>query len=202
MTEPTPAVPVVPAQEPAAPATPAPPWGSAENFDAGKAWSLIEGLRADKERLSARPALTEQQQTQLNEYNALVEASKTEAQRTQEALAATQRERDDAAAEALRLRIAVRHGITEDDFDLLGSGTPEQVEARAQKIAAKNAAAAQALTPPTVVVPPVPTARRPAEQLPGGATPSPDPVQADDSYPADWLSPTQRARVQARTQTT
>lgn len=66
-----------------APATDAPPWG--EDFNAEKAWSLVQNLRADKEKLSKRPALTDEQKTKLSEYDRLAEASKTELERAQEA---------------------------------------------------------------------------------------------------------------------
>lgn len=170
-----------------------PPWGT--DFDAEKAWRLVQNLRADKEKLAARPAMSDEQRQQLDEYSALVEASKTDAQRREEAANAAQRERDDAMAEATRYKIALRHGITEDDFDLLGTGTEEQVAARAQKIAAKNEAARQAALESAVQTPASPTPRRPSEQLRPGASPAPEPVQDDSHYPTDWLSPSQRAAV-------
>jgi hypothetical protein len=92
--------------------------------------------------------------------------------------------------------VALKHGISEDDFDLLGSGTEEQIEARASRIAEKNKAvedAVSALTPPGST-PPVP--RRPGEKLRPGAVPASPPPLADEEYPAGWLSPTQLARVQ------
>lgn len=190
------------AQEPAdqqqnqsqATATEAPPWGG--DFDAEKAWKLVQNLRADKEKLSARPALTEAQQQQLDEYNALVEASKSEAQRKDEAAATAQRERDEAKAEASIYKVAIRHGISEEDFDLLGTGSEEQIEARAVKIAAKNEAAKQAALEAAVQAPNTPSPRRPTEQLRPGVSPSSDPVQDESHYPSDWLSPSQRASLE------
>jgi hypothetical protein len=61
-----------------------PPWGSDDQYDPAKAWSLIEGLRADKEKLSSRPALTVEQQQKLDEYERLVQASKSELERQTE----------------------------------------------------------------------------------------------------------------------
>lgn len=72
-------------QEPAA-ATPeaaTPPWGN--DFDAEKAWNLVQNLRSDKERLQQRPTLTDEQKAKLEEYDRLAEASKTELERAQEA---------------------------------------------------------------------------------------------------------------------
>ena len=141
----------------------APPWG--EDFDAEKAWKLVQNLRADKEKLASRPALTAEQQQQLDEYNRLVEASKSEAQRQQEAIEAAKREAETARAEAIRYKAAAAHGIGADHFDLLGSGTEEEISARAEKIAALLAQQAQAQQPST------PLQTRPVEQLRPGATP-------------------------------
>jgi hypothetical protein len=72
--------------EPAAPPEPkpeTPPWG--EDFDPEKAWNLVKNLRADKEKLQQRPALTDEQKTKLTEFDRLEQASKTELQRAQEA---------------------------------------------------------------------------------------------------------------------
>lgn len=171
-----PATPAAPAQEPpatppaAAPAPPAqaatPPWGTEENFNAEKAWTLIEGLRADKEKLAARPTLNDEQKQQLAEYQALVEASKSEQQRKDEALAAKDRELEQTRAEAVRYKAAAAHGIGAEHFDLLGTGTDEEVSARAEKLAALLAAQAQ-VAPGTTP----PPATRPVEQLRPGATP-------------------------------
>lgn len=88
MTQPDPAQPPTPA----APAQPpeAPPWG--ENFDAEKAWNLIQNLRADKEKLAKRPVLDEDAQRKLSEYQRLEEASKTELERKTEELTRWQSE--------------------------------------------------------------------------------------------------------------
>jgi hypothetical protein len=181
MTAPIPAPPAVPAQEPTAPPAPpaapaAPPWGTDDQFDPAKAWSLIEGLRADKEKLSARPVLTPEQQQQLTEYQALVEASKTEAQRLAEATEAAKREAADAKADAARYKAAATYGISPEHFDLLGTGSEEEVAARAAKLAAL-------LTPS---VPPAPGAppTRPVEQLRPGATPAGQPNDDDVVYAA------------------
>lgn len=60
---------------------PTPPWGAPEEFDAEKAWSLIQGLRADKERLSARETLTDEQRQQLAEYQQIQEAGRSDLER-------------------------------------------------------------------------------------------------------------------------
>lgn len=68
------------------PQEPAKPWGDDADFDPEKAWSLIQGLKADKEKLQARPVLDEAAKQKLAEYDKFVEAQKTEAQRAQEEL--------------------------------------------------------------------------------------------------------------------
>lgn len=64
---------------------------------------------------------------------------KTDSQRAQEGLAEASRERDEALAEAARLRAAIDHGLTADDLELLGTGTPEEIEERAKRLAARLA---------------------------------------------------------------
>ena len=64
----------------------APPWGDPANFDPEKAWKLIEGLKADKEKLASRPVLDDTAKQKLAEYDKFVEAQKTEAQKAQEEL--------------------------------------------------------------------------------------------------------------------
>lgn len=80
---PTPAAPA--AQEPVAtaPEAAAPPWG--DDFDADKAWKLVQNLRADKESLSKREVLTPEAKAKLAEYDRLEQASQTELERYQKA---------------------------------------------------------------------------------------------------------------------
>ncbi|MGZ4518963.1 MAG: hypothetical protein ACXVXP_02950 [Mycobacteriaceae bacterium] len=63
--------------------TDAPPWG--DDFDAEKAWNLVQNLRSDKERLQSRPVLTDEAKQKLAEYDRLAEASKSELDKAQEA---------------------------------------------------------------------------------------------------------------------
>lgn len=71
-------------QAPTGQAQQAPPWGSDEEFNPEKAWNLIQGLRADKEKLASRPILDEDAQRKLAEYERLEQASKTELERKSE----------------------------------------------------------------------------------------------------------------------
>lgn len=192
--------PIEPATPEAPQATPqggdVPPWG--DDFDPARAWHTITSLREREKELMKAPRMSEEQQQQIAEYQRLVEASKSEEQRREEAVAAAQQERDQSRAEATRLRVAIRHGISEDDFDLLGSGTEDEINARAERIAAKNKAAADAAAQLAALPPPpgAPAPRRPGEQLKPGATPQEPTTPAPDDYPADWLSPSQRAHLQ------
>lgn len=67
-----------------------PPWG--DDFDAEKAWKLIQDLRGDKEKLQARPVLDDDAKRKLTEFDKLTEAQKTEAQKAQEELTRWQSE--------------------------------------------------------------------------------------------------------------
>lgn len=66
-------------------------------------------------------------------------ANKTEAQKLADAVAAAEKERDDARAEALRMRIATKHGITDaEDIDLFLTGTDEETLTRqAERLAGR-----------------------------------------------------------------
>lgn len=73
--------------------------------------------------------------------SALEEASKTEAQKVAER--AEQAEKASLAdrAELARLKAAVKHGLSEEDLDLLGThGTPDEIAARAEKLAKRLSA--------------------------------------------------------------
>ena len=101
------------------------------------------------------------------QFTKLEEASKSEAQRLAEAAEAAKRDTESARSEAIRYKAAATHGISAEHFDLLGSGTEEEITARAEKIATLLAEKAKAQTSPTGA--PIPT--RPVEQMRPGATP-------------------------------
>jgi hypothetical protein len=108
------------------------------------------------------------------------ERNKTELQRATER--AQQYERDLAASQQQiqLLGFAAKYGIPEDDYDLLGSGTPEEMESRAVRIAHMREAAIGQQQAPSA-----PPSQRPLESLRPGASPTPPPV-ADHSYPEAW----------------
>ena len=115
------------------------------------------GLRALQREREQRRAL-EQQLKSLEPLAArareLEDAQKTEQQRLEERAAAAERERDETRQELTRLRMAARYGLAEDDIDLLGVGSDEEIEARAKRLADRLSA-----TPPVTPGRPVDASR-------------------------------------------
>lgn len=144
-----------------------------------------KALKAERDaRRTAERALAERD-ARLKE---LEDRDKSEEEKRTERLAKAERERDDIRSELIRERIARRHKIDDDDLDLLGSGTEEEIEARAKKIAAKNAAAAG-------VAATVPPSEKPVEKLRPGATSTDKDITAPDAYPSSWrTAKTQQTR--------
>lgn len=105
------------------------------------------------------------------------DAQKTEHQRLADRQAQIERERDEARAEGLRYKAAATHGISQDYFDLLGSGDEEAIAARAERLGSLLKAASEidqlrAENEALRAGKPVPTAGRPIEALRPGATPT------------------------------
>lgn len=66
------------------------------------------------------------------------ESQKTEQQKLADAAAKAQADAAASAAELARVKAAVKHGLSEEDLELLGShGTPEEIDARAERLAAR-----------------------------------------------------------------
>lgn len=143
-------------------------------------WARDTIAKANKEAANYRTQVAELK-PRAEQFAALEEASKSDAQRLQDAATAALQQAQEAQSETLRLRVALKHGISEDDFDLLGSGTEEQIAGRAQRIAGLRAAAAAVQNQP-----PAPTSpsRRPVEQLRPGATPTTQLSEDDQVYAA------------------
>lgn len=87
---------------------------------------------------------------------AIEDAQKSETQRLTEAHARAEKDASDARAEAMRLRVAVRHGISDEDAELFLTGADEEtlirqaeaLQAKSQKVTTPtNPAAAAAPTP-------------------------------------------------------
>lgn len=162
---PIPPEPVAPVIEPST--EPAPEL-SEEDKDA-----VIAKLR--KENAGWRTKLREVE-PKAKAHDEAVEAQKSEIQRATERATAAEQAAEQRERELNLLRAAAKHGIPEEDYDLLGSGTPEELDARAARLAALRQTSAP--TPP-------PPSNRPVEGLRPGASPTP-PAPADNSYPAAW----------------
>lgn len=131
-----------------------------------------------KARRDAEKQLTDLR-TRLQQFE---DAQKSELQKAQERAQQYEQELTATRVANARLMAAAIHNIPPDLIDLLGDGTDEEIEARAQllagKLAAVSAAAAPAETAATA-----PAAMRPVESLiPGG-----QPADQEPDDPNAWL---------------
>lgn len=159
-----------PTNTPAAAPSSTPPWErDGAPFDAARAWSLVENLRA---QLAARPT----GQAPAPAAPAAPTAPPPATPATSDPVAAQ--------VEALRVqldreRAARRHGLDDALVELLGTGTAEQIEARAKTLAER-------LTAPAAPGSPVP--RRPVETLrPSTGDPTAAPEETDPAKLADRI---------------
>jgi hypothetical protein len=114
---------------PTAPTEAAPPWG--ENFDAGRAWSLIQGLRSDKEKLSGKVSTFEKAaQEQADKEKTDLQRAMERAERAEKAIA-------DREAADKRRTVLSKHGLTGDDAAYLAGVSDDDLDARAQQLAAR-----------------------------------------------------------------
>lgn len=162
-----------PVEESAAPTPADMPERHDEPTDREKDLEHVQNLRKENKSLrdrlkAAEPLLKKAQEVE--------ESTKTEVQKAIERAEKAERAMTERDIDFARMEMAVTHHIPPDDIDLIGSGTREEMEARAKRVAAKNAAAMKASPPPT---------DRPVEGLRPGATPEPA-KPPDDSYPASW----------------
>ena len=162
-------------QQPAAPAAEPAPAAAEKDPAAGEMTEadLREALaKVRKENASWRTKYRDAEPI-LKAHQEAEDAAKSELEKATERAAAAEARIAELESAALLAEIAAEHGISRDNYDLLGSGTREELAARAQRIAALGAAATR---PPT---------DRPVESLKPGASPE-SPAPADDSYPAAW----------------
>jgi len=132
-----------PADPPAPPANEPPATGDDELGEAGK-----KALAA--ERKAARDALARANAAEAR-LQAIEDAGKTELQKATDAAAKAQREADSVRTELARERIARKHGLADEDLELL-SGDEEQME----RLAARLAAVTPPANPGAPKAPPVP----------------------------------------------
>jgi hypothetical protein len=142
-----------------------PPWGTTEEFDAEKAWNLIQGLRSDKDKLSIRATTAEGRVKKFEDAKLSTEEKTARDLKDQQAAYA------EMASENALLKAGIEHGLTADDLDLLRGLPADAIADRAAKLAARLGAG----------TPPKPLTARPREALKGGADPT---VPATGG---DWL---------------
>lgn len=151
-----------------------------EKPDAEKAPRTTEQLEAELAKVRREAA---NYRTKLREAEPLVkaardaeEANKSEVQKAQERSQQLERDYAELQTQTWQLELAGQYGVPHEDRDLIGSGSREEMEARATRLGARFATNEK--TPP-------PPSNRPVEGLRPGATPDP-PKPADTSYPSDW----------------
>jgi chromosome segregation ATPase len=142
------------------------PWA-----DPSAARKEIEKLR--RESAGYRTKLRDAE-PQLAEYQKYLDSQKTEQQKLLEAKEATERELLDLRSTNARLLAATTYNLPTDLIDLLGTGTDEEINARAQLLAEKLASV------PTTELP---ASTRPVESLTAGGRPADD-APADMSMDA------------------
>lgn len=149
--------------------------------------SLEDVERRHKEETSKRNKENASLRARLRELEPLAQAAKaaedaqkSEAQKLAERLASAEKELSESRSTTTRLFAAATHNIPADLIELLGSGTEEEIGARAKLLADKLAAAKPTDDPQEQVV----TSRTPVEALRAGASPQSQ-VGADD--PNAWI---------------
>lgn len=161
-----------------APAQPAGSGGQAEPVDweaeAAKWKSLArrhEGKHLDALGFKSKDEIDQLRQA-AQKYGEFEETQKSEIQKATERAQTFEQQLADERAQNARLLAAATHNIPPELIELLGSGTAEQIGARAEVLAERLKAAAP---------PPAPASQRPVESLtPGAAPSSAAPVTADD----------------------
>lgn len=115
----------------------------------------------------------EQLRTSAQKYQEVEDAQKTEIQKATERAQNFEQKLADMQATNARLLAAASHNIPPELIDLLGSGTDEEINARAEVLAER-------LKPAT----PVPAPQRPVESLTPGAAPA---SSTGDTTPDQWI---------------
>lgn len=165
MTQPTPVDPAQPTPQPQQqPPGQVPPWErDGATFDPQRAWTLIQNKDNDIAVLKAKNAELAAYEAQVK---ATEEANKTELQRAQDALAASQKAEQDARLALLRRDVAGREGkqLPAVLVDVLRGNTKEELEAHADALLAGL---------PQAPAPPVGASTTPVSALRPGALPQP-----------------------------
>lgn len=116
--------------DPAATTAPeTPPWG--ENFDPSRAWQLVENLRADKAKLTGKVTDFEKAAQER------ADAEKSEVQRAVERAERAEKAIADREAADKRQAVIDKHKLSADDAAFLAGVSDDDLDARAQALAAR-----------------------------------------------------------------
>ena len=149
------------------------PKGS-QNGGSKDPWADADAARREIEKLRREAAgyrtKYNEAKPQLDEYAQWKDSQKTEQQKLQDAKEAAERELTDLRSANARLMAAATHNLPPELIDLLGTGTEDEIDARAKLLAEKLAAAA----PPPASEPErkPPASTRPVESLTAGGQPA------------------------------
>lgn len=177
LNQPKPAPPTAPSQ-PESPQPAASNGGQPEETDweaEATKWKSL-ARKHENQHLSALGFKSKDEIDQLRaaakKYAEFEDAQKTEIQRATERATGLETQLADMKAANARLMAAATHNIPPDLIELLGSGTDEEINARAEALAERLKATAPPAAPAT---------QRPVESLtPGAAPSSAQPASADD----------------------
>lgn len=149
-----PTTPATPIQtEPIVPAPATPPWGSAEDFDAERAWTLLQNVRGDLSRAQAAR----------DDLAARVKAEEDAALSDQEKVRRELEETRKELAVQRRSNALAKYELPDTALVFLTAETAEDIEAQASALAG--------LTPKKEpVTPPAPAGSRAKPALPNGQT--------------------------------
>lgn len=107
------------------------PPASQEDFDR----IITERLNRERSKFADYPDL----KAKASQFDQLTESQKTEAQKQADALKATETRATAAEAELARAKAALKYKLEDEDLELLGSGTPEEIDARAKRLSERLA---------------------------------------------------------------
>jgi hypothetical protein len=177
---PTPS-PAAPSPAPAAPAQPAGSGGQSEPTDweaEATKWKALSRQHENK-HLAALGFKSKDEITQLRQaaqkYGEFEDAQKSEVQKAQERAQTFEQQLADERAQNARLLAAATHNIPPELIELLGAGTAEEINSRAEVLAERLKAAAPAAAP---------VSARPVESLTPGAAPA---SSAGGATPDEWI---------------
>ena len=141
-------------------------------------WADPEAARKEIEKLRRESAgyrtKLRDAEPQLAEYKKYLDSQKSEQEKLAEAKSAAEAKLAKVMSTNARLTAAATHGIPAELIDLLGTGTTEEIDARAQLLAKRLTAATTTERP---------AGTRPVESLTAGGRPADDPPPLDmDAY--------------------